>query len=231
MRKRLLLIPLLLSFSPILFAGEDHFSGLNDAQKLALSEAYQAVGEHFIQTGEEDRGRSYERTADVLRNQIADLSEAAREMQKNQQQAAYTSPAAPAVTKVSDEDQKAVGYYFRKLVRALLAENKDKVLSLLDNPLAMEGYLAGVPREKIEADLDTIFSAYDLTIYDMEDLYNMEDLSFSYRDSQSEDTVIVEAKAAFSGAGTPLDKVIFWKDVQKFYFKRAPKGWIVFAIL
>jgi hypothetical protein len=231
MRKRLLIIPLLLSFSLVLFAGEDHFSGLNDAQKLALSEAYQAVGEHFVQTGEEDRGRAYERTAEDLRNQIADLSEAAREMQKNQQQTAYTAPAAASVKMVSDEDQKAVGYYFRKLVRALLAENRDKVLSLLDNPLAMEGYLAGVPRDKIEADLDTIFSAYNLTIYEMEDLYDMGNLSFSYGDSQSKDTVIVEAKAAFSGAGTPLDMVIFWKDIQRFYFKRADRGWILFAIL
>ena len=229
MKKLLLTLPLLIGFVLTLSAAEDRFAGLNDAQKLALAEAYQAVGEHFVQNGEEERGAAYEETAEVLRNQIADLSEAAREMQESKREVAMAEDT-PRVNNVSEDDQKAVGYYFRKLVRALLSENRDKVLSVLDDPLAMDGYLSGIPRDKIESDLDYIFSSYDLTIYDSFDLYDMENISFTYSD-ETEEVIILEVKAALSAEGTPLDMVLFWNDVQKFYFKRADRGWKVFAIL
>ena len=229
MKKLLLTLPLLIGFVLTLSAVEDRFEGLNDAQKLALAEAYQAVGEHFALNGEEERGAAYEETAEILRNQIADLSEAARARQTAVREAALAEDT-PQVSMVSEEDQKAVGYYFRKLVRALLAENKEKVLSLLDEPLAMDGYLSGVPRDKIEEDLDYIFSAYDLTIYDSSDLYDMENFRFSYSDN-SQDVIILEVKANINSENTPLELVIFWNDIQKFYFKKADRGWKVFAIL
>ncbi|MDC7219323.1 MAG: hypothetical protein PQJ59_05245 [Spirochaetales bacterium] len=228
MKKLLLSLSLLMCLVFALSAAEDRFEDLNDAQKLALSEAYQAVGEHFGANGEEDRGAAYEQTAEVLRKQIADLSEAARERQASMEKAALAEET-PAVKQVSEEEQKAVSYYFRKLVRALLSENKEKVLSLLDEPLAMEGYLSGVPREKIEEDLDTLFDSYDLTIYDATELYDLENLTFSY-DENTEDVVILEVNA-IGGEDTPLELVIFWQEVQKFYFQKADKGWKVFGIL
>lgn len=228
MRKLLLTLPLILGLALNLAAAEDRFEGLNDAQKLALSEAYQAVGEHFAKNGEEKRGADYEETAEVLRNQIADLSAAAAERQNSMQETALAAESSET-REVSEEEQKAVGYYFRKLGRALLAENKEKVLSLVDDPFAVEAYLSGVPREKIEADLEFLFDSYDLTGYQLSDLYNTENMSFSY--DGSDDVVIVEVHAAESAQDSPLTMALFWKDVQKFYFKKAERGWKLFAIL
>jgi hypothetical protein len=228
MKKLLLTLPLFLGLVLNLSAIDDHFSNLNDAQKLALSEAYQAVSEHFIKNGEEARGAAYEKTAEILLGQIADLSTAAAELQKGTQVTNATGEEAMDRT-VSEDEQKAVGYYFRKLVRSLLSENSEKVLSQLDEPLAMDGYLSGIPREKLESDLEYFFLSYDMTAFTPSDLYDMENISFSYSDHTNE-VIVVEVRAVADDTN-PMGLCLFWKDVQNFYFRKADRGWKLFAIL
>lgn len=225
MRKLFFILTTLAGIALTLSAVDNRFVDLNDAQKLDLSEAYQAVGEHFTANGEEKRGADYEETARILRDQIADLSQAAAAKQS----VPTAMPAPPEPEGVTENDEKAVGYYFKKLIRALLSENADGVMALLDDPFALEGYLSGVPREKIEQDLALVFDTYNLTDYDSTDLYRMDRISYVY-DKSTKDVVILTVPAAVSGEGSSLEMVIFWKDIQKFYFKRAERGWRLFAI-
>lgn len=226
MKKQICVLSFFMIVTLSLIGAEDNFSDLNDAQKLDLSEAYQAVGEHFGEIGEATRGASYEKTAQYLREQIVDLSEAALA----KQQIRPSDNMAPSVKMVSENEKKAVNYYFKKIVRSLLSENKDKLLAGIDSPFALEGFMTGIPAERLDQDITYLFEAYDLTVFEASDLYVMDDISFSY-DNGTNDVIILEVKAANSGDDSFLGEIIFWKDVQRFYFKRTGTNWKLFAIL
>jgi hypothetical protein len=165
----------------------------------------------------------------MLRNQIVDLSAAAKASLKANTTVNAAMTGTSLIKKVSEDDKKAVGYFFRKLVRAVLSENSPKVMSMLDNPFRTWGYFDGVPRDKIEKDLEIIFDSYDLTAYDSTDLYLMDKITYSYADN-SKDIILLTVPATTSGEGTTLEMILFWDSIQEFSFIRSGSSWKLISI-
>jgi hypothetical protein len=219
MKRMVVVFIVLLYVSLSASAADTFYSGLSNAQRYDLADAYNRVADRYVELNDMKKADGFRAMVQVI---YPDFGKAERPAP-----AVETRPAKPPVKQAVDSSGgDASLYYFNKLLRGVFDENISLTLSAVAETLYLPLFDAGIDKAAAAADLKWFFEEYDIKTMAPSDVFRMETIIVTPLDNGYW-RLDVRVMPEYADA---LPEITFWGEKMGFYFRKFPEGWRLAAI-
>lgn len=219
MKRFICLLAVILTLPLLAGASEIFYSGLTEAQRYDLADAYMKVADRYVELGENDKAASFESMVDIIFPGFTEVEGPVEQ-----------APPQPQVQERQPEEVSFGGestyYYFRKILRAVFSENVDLSLSVIGERLYLPMFDEGIDKKSIRNGLEWFFEKYAVDSVDPESVFDMHSISVTPLDNGY---WRLDAQINTQFVNT-VPELTFWAERIGFYFHKLPQGWRLAAI-
>lgn len=219
MKNAVITIILICALSNIASASDMFYEGLSDLQRYDLADAYWRVAERFNELDETDRSRQLQALAEKI---YPGFQKIERPLEEESTPVRSTNE----TPQFDPNGEKAVTYYFNKLIRGVFTKNISLTLSVMSDTLYLPMFPEGIKKTAITEELEYLFAYYDLSKIGPGDVFDIK----STEVLPLENGYLRLDVTTRPGYENALSELTFWAKKMGFYFRQHPRGWRLAAI-